>query len=325
MEDSQIFIKVQSIIHKNYSVVHLTSLEDIIVNNYNGQQIVIFDDDGNNIGHPQFIHWLDRLRTVLNIPYDKIIFQTQVKPPAPYQWEYRFDNWKISKSLNYDTVNKNLDQAKFVGCLAASRPSMARARLIYELDKNFPGDAFITCNRQGFLHVIQNVGNDLGESVFSNEIDWFKNRIFDNDLPDENTILNMVPASEKYIEIWNRFKIEVVCETDEYINERFTDKVAKVLTTGKPFLLLCGQGSLQYLRDIGFTTFHEIIDESYDKCVLPAQRINAIIQSLKKIYCSPDRDKILQDLYKIAYSNVESYKKLIITNPHNSCCFPIRT
>lgn len=295
------------ILDKNYNANFLPEYEDVIVNNYNGHSLIFFDEDGNNTCHPHFISWVDRLRTALNIPYEKIIFKTQIKPPAPYRWQNIRDTYKIC-DIDHDQLDKNFENAKFVGCLAASRWSMARTRTIYELDQCFPGDCFLTCNVEQYVSRLE---SSLIRESFKNEMNWLRSRRFENDISDPNGYnLNMLVASHSYLTIWNKFLIEVVCETDEYMNNRFTDKVAKVLLSGKPFVLLCGQGSLDNLKELGFVTYSEFIDESYDQCSLPSQRIRKMIQSLTDLYCRPNRQRIINEMYLKAQENIEVYKKI---------------
>jgi hypothetical protein len=58
---------------------------------------------------------------------------------------------------------------------------------------------------------------------------------------------------------------------------------------------------------MGFVTFDQWIDESYDECVLPAQRIDAIINSLQKLYRSPKKSLIIRQMYKHAKQNIDTY------------------
>lgn len=44
-----------------------------------------------------------------------------------------------------------------------------------------------------------------------------------------------------------------------------TEKTGKALMSGKPFIVLGSRYFLKKLRDIGFKTFHSVIDESYDE------------------------------------------------------------
>ena len=87
--------------------------------------------------------------------------------------------------------------------------------------------------------------------------------LFDHDntylIPDQNNIINYRNGCVSYHDIWNKFKIEIVTETDEYQNQWFTDKTAKCLYTGKPFLLLSGPNSLGMLKRMGFVTFDQWI------------------------------------------------------------------
>ena len=49
--------------------------------------------------------------------------------------------------------------------------------------------------------------------------------------------------------------------------------------------------SLRYLRELGYKTFHEFIDESYDG-LESWDRLDAIIQILKDIKAMPNEEKI---------------------------------
>ena len=100
-------------------------------------------------------------------------------------------------------------------------------------------------------------------------------------------------------------------ETGDYQNSWFTDKTAKCLCTGKPFLLLSGQHSLKNLKQMGFVTFNQWIDESYDECVLPGQRINAIISSLQNLYCNPAKETIIAEMQHQAKQNITHYQNYV--------------
>jgi hypothetical protein len=80
-------------------------------------------------------------------------------------------------------------------------------------------------------------------------------------------------------------------------------------------VLLSGKESLQNLRDLGFKTFSDCLDESYDQCLLPSLRIRAIIDSLTKLYNHPNREKIIENMYNIAQENIEVYNKICVMDP----------
>ena len=66
-------------------------------------------------------------------------------------------------------------------------------------------------------------------------------------------------------DIYNQSYYSIVAETvtDNEFNF-FTEKIAKPLLSKRPFIVFAGQNYLSNLRKIGFETFSDIIDESYD-------------------------------------------------------------
>jgi hypothetical protein len=79
------------------------------------------------------------------------------------------------------------------------------------------------------------------------------------------------------------------------------------LSTGKPFVIIAGQGSLIKLRELGFHTFNEVMDESYDMATSPSQRIKSSLDSLKTLYFDENRAEKLQKMNEIAQKNIEIY------------------
>ena len=74
--------------------------------------------------------------------------------------------------------------------------------------------------------------------------------------------------------------ISIVSETTQ--TEFFpTEKTYKSLMLGHPFAVYGGQHSLRKLQALGFETFGNSIDESYDNCQWPEERANVLIESLK--------------------------------------------
>lgn len=67
------------------------------------------------------------------------------------------------------------------------------------------------------------------------------------------------------VNIYNDSYYSIVAETivGNELNF-FTEKIAKPLLSQRPFIVFAGQHYLSNLRKIGFQTFHDIIDESYD-------------------------------------------------------------
>jgi hypothetical protein len=100
--------------------------------------------------------------------------------------------------------------------------------------------------------------------------------------------------------------IEVVLETlFDDSRHHLTEKILRPIACGRPFMLASTAGSLQYLRQYGFQTFHGLIDESYDLITDPHMRLTAIVQEMKRINDLDYKPKRLlwTELYKIAEHN----------------------
>ena len=310
LSDDQIVFFIATFWSKHNRVDHLDEIEDYVVRNYKNQILVFKDNDGNNINLAQFREWLTRIQKALSLPAHKIVFNTQIKPICEstndFLWTPCRDYYKICTIDN----DKNIDveHAKFVGCLNAGRLSMPRIRMTYELGQTFANNAFLTGRAAAAVDKLEKAN----AALFANEIAWYQSYQFYNDIVDNlhTGALNAFMASKNYADLWTKFCIEVVCETDEYMSQRLTDKVAKPLASGKPFLLLCGPGSLQHLRRLGFVTWSDFLDESYDNCQLPTQRIQKIITSLQQLYHRPDRHAIINQMYQHARHNANIYQSI---------------
>ena len=100
--------------------------------------------------------------------------------------------------------------------------------------------------------------------------------------------------------------IEVVLETlFDDSRHHLTEKILRPIACGRPFMLVSTAGSLQYLRQYGFQTFHGLIDESYDLITDPHMRLTAIVQEMKRINDLDYKSKRLlwSNLYEIAEHN----------------------
>jgi hypothetical protein len=84
-----------------------------------------------------------------------------------------------------------------------------------------------------------------------------------------------------------------------------TEKILRPIACGKPFLLAATHGSLQYLRDYGFLTFDGLIDESYDLIKDPVLRLQALVDTMKKIseLSSTQKNSLNQSIKHITEHN----------------------
>jgi hypothetical protein len=100
--------------------------------------------------------------------------------------------------------------------------------------------------------------------------------------------------------------ISVVTETNFQNNDIFnTEKIFKPMVHRHPFILVGPYKTLEYLKEMGYKTFSDFWDESYDDIEDPTERLLKIVEICKEIQ-SWDEVKRKQFFYK----------SMIVTN-HN--------
>jgi len=122
-----------------------------------------------------------------------------------------------------------------------------------------------------------------------------------------NTFSSSASADYDYIDFVNT-QISMVLET-VFDGDRIhlTEKTFRPIACGHPFILAAGAGALEYIKSYGFKTFAPWIDESYDLEIDSVQRLEKIIQAMKKIQCLQDRE--LEDFLHQVKSIAEFNKK----------------
>jgi hypothetical protein len=109
---------------------------------------------------------------------------------------------------------------------------------------------------------------------------------------------------------YHRCAIDVVLETlFDDTRLHLTEKTLRPIACGKPFILLSTPGALDLLRDYGFQTFGDYIDENYDQISDPVTRLHAVIASMKNIARRPPvaKNTLYQQLHRIAQKNREIF------------------
>ena len=85
-----------------------------------------------------------------------------------------------------------------------------------------------------------------------------------------------------------------------------TEKTCKPIMAEHIFVMLSGAGFLKNLRSLGFKTFHEHFDESYDECQNLHDRVQKIIDTLQQIK-KMDVNKLYDDTKHIRQHNRELF------------------
>jgi hypothetical protein len=72
------------------------------------------------------------------------------------------------------------------------------------------------------------------------------------------------------------------------ISAYFTEKITKPLYYGHPFILIGFPNSLKFLKEMGFKTYDDIFDESYDELETWEERTKAVWKEIEKVLTLSD-------------------------------------
>lgn len=105
----------------------------------------------------------------------------------------------------------------------------------------------------------------------------YRKHILDSDTPVSN------PKISDYLKIADKVCFELVLDSqiEEYLMP--TEKVFKPLLGKTPFLYIGSPYTLKYLKTLGFETFDQIFDESYDTELIYYDRVDIIIENMKRL------------------------------------------
>jgi hypothetical protein len=96
----------------------------------------------------------------------------------------------------------------------------------------------------------------------------------------------------------------------EYPYSFRTEKIAKPLAIGHPFIVAANTGFYRDLRNLGFRTFDNVIDESFDTIENHQDRMNRIFEIVKDL-CRQDLQSFLAECFNICKYNQQHLIELI--------------
>jgi len=130
--------------------------------------------------------------------------------------------------------------------------------------------------------IVKYSGQNYGE-ISHLDVSYNKPGEFDPYMPINRTnfhnVSNTIP-----IDMYNQANFQIVVETDLTL-ENFapTEKIFKCLLTGMPFVVVGSYNLLKNLRKLGFTTYNELWDESYDNIYCFEERAEKVCNIIKKL------------------------------------------
>jgi hypothetical protein len=105
------------------------------------------------------------------------------------------------------------------------------------------------------------------------------------------------------IDVYNQTAYSIIAETGfENFYSFYTEKTAKALLAKRLFVMFSGYKFLQNLQQIGFQTFSNVIDESYDQIPDNQQRWSAAFEQVKKL-CDMDQQEVFEKISPVVEHN----------------------
>ena len=105
------------------------------------------------------------------------------------------------------------------------------------------------------------------------------------------------------LNIYNQTYYSIVAETTtENKYSQYTEKVAKPIIAGRPFVAFAGQHYLSNLRQLGFKTFASVVDESYDSIADLRERMQAAWHQVEWL-CEQDPEHVYRELHDVLQHN----------------------
>ena len=151
---------------------------------------------------------------------------------------------------------------------------------------------------------------------YPKEMEWLRARHsqqLGKIIPGYNGRLDDYISLNDYHNIFGLYHIDVVLETNAYENGWWTEKTARCLYTGKPFILMGTFGQLDHLKSLGFLTFSPWINESYDKEPNTDRRFDMVQEEIRRISALPDcqLQELLHEINLVADYNANNYKSIL--------------
>ena len=234
------------------------------------------------------LNWLEREqsnRTIVFqdleylLPYEDLYFKTDSNPPCKegdyliksciskndhmLPCEYTFSSWHfINTNMANQHVNVKQNEVRpyFANMLFGNSKHMRTQFFNHVRENNLLDQNLINLFKVYKSPYIDQGKGDIDKFFKNIELKEYVNTAI-NEFNGAPTFTSHLISEHIEEATW----ISIVAETLDDDKIFFpTEKTAKPMWCNKPFIVLSGKGFLKNLRDIGFKTFHPVIDESYD-------------------------------------------------------------
>jgi len=209
-------------------------------------------------------------------------------------------------------------EKKFTCLNGAYRAS--RIKIVSELFRN-------GLDKDGYISCIGNYGEPPRDSGDYGEVDkdlikYYMDSVYPRlpiviDMEKDMELIEPYIGSSYIHEMYTNSYFNILTETSyNYENSIIgnnifpTEKTYRAIFGMQPFIVVTNPGFLKFLKSIGFETFPEFFDESYDEIENPIERMNTIVNEIKKI-CSLSLEE-LHDRYYNIFDKLEHNRNRLI-------------
>lgn len=237
----------------------------------------------------------------------------------------RYDDIDVRKQIGTRwSGNSNLRKKKFL-CVNRQERLHRLLTVNYFLQWDIAKHSYLSCPLGNYKYVLDGHFKQAEYKKYldvnlqnvrltKNVIDKLKQHLpLSLDL-DETTYLSQrrnLPSLENY---FAESYVSVITEGDFYDDNRqaFTEKVLKCFLYKHPFIVIGLQDTLKLLRELGFITFNDIIDERYDSEPDANKRLTQALEEVRKLneYNIHDLRDMYNNILPILEYNRQHYLNL---------------
>lgn len=260
-------------------------LRDICLRFHHGKKLFFIFRDGENAELTGAILWIHQIIQEANITPDRVIIQTYNKIDAPFATLEQLDTKGVYASNRYPPAAFTpINNTEFTNKIAAlfGRFSIYRLRAAKFIHETMKDQALLTF-KDSKLHILDQLNRF---DLYEEEAEWVE-KVFPfvsvDGIPSKEWPMDISHIIYGFKKIQSQFFIDVTIETDIYNPTFITEKTTRNFFFGKPFVVFAAPGYLANIRRLGFKTFPELFDESYDLIENTEERFQAFLQCIKQI------------------------------------------
>lgn len=312
--DEYLLINMDVICNRQYHILGVDELLYEIGRRGGGHTIVFLFQDGANIEYSGALGIINQTIKQFCLPPDKCIIFYPGKISVPgttvldngcsSSWQLISRQYLNNMPLASPTFDKHF-------CAMYARFNLYRAKITRHLCTNYADKSLVAFNTSNIDYSHRFI------DMFEDDYNWSKLnlpiRLSENTVEDINTSDNALGHQDALLgiqDIYQRYFIEIVSETDPHSDVFFSEKTLKNFWLGKPFLLFSGADSLKTLRSRGYATFSPYINEHYDDEYNDCSRLEKIFEEIDRLAAMtiPELQKLhiqLQEVFEYNRSLVK--------------------